>query len=48
MATTADYLALSDAMYTKFGAAPVAPVGWTLLETKVVTVEWHDGRVVQE
>ena len=30
MATPADYLAISNAMYVKFGETPIAPVGWSL------------------
>jgi hypothetical protein len=38
MATPADYLAISDAMYVKVGETPVAPVGWSLVPGSLMVV----------
>jgi Cadherin domain/FG-GAP-like repeat/RTX calcium-binding nonapeptide repeat (4 copies)/Haemolysin-type calcium binding protein related domain len=38
MASAADYLAISDAMYVKFGETPIAPVGWSLVPGSVKVV----------
>ena len=39
MGSPADYLAISDAMYVKFGETPIAPVGWSLVPGSVKVIE---------
>jgi hypothetical protein len=41
MATPADYLAISDAMYVKFGETPIAPVGWSLVPGSITIEAAH-------
>jgi hypothetical protein len=41
MASPADYLAISNAMYVKFGETPIAPAGWSLVPGSVTVVAEH-------
>ncbi len=41
MGTPADYLAISDAMYVKFGETPIAPAGWSLVPGSVTVIAEH-------